>query len=106
MKFIELYSVTQNNLKGFDLLLPFYHLIVVTGVSGSGKSSLIFDTLYAEGSRRYLETFSSYIRQYLERLPKPLVKDIKSIPPALAFPQGNFIKTSRSTVATLTEISH
>lgn len=106
MKFIELYSVTQNNLKGFDLLLPFYHLIVVTGVSGSGKSSLVFDTLYAEGSRRYLETFSSYIRQYLERLPKPLVKELKNIPPALAFPQGNFIKTSRSTVATLTEISH
>ncbi len=106
MKYIELLSVSQNNLKGFDLLLPFYQLIVVTGVSGAGKSSLLFDTLYAEGSRRYLETFSTYIRQYLERLPKPLVKEIKNIPPALAFPQGNFIKTSRSTVATLTEISH
>ncbi|MFN3505041.1 MAG: excinuclease ABC subunit UvrA [Caldimicrobium sp.] len=106
MKFIELYSVSQNNLKNFDLFLPFYQLIVVTGVSGSGKSSLVFDTLYAEGSRRYLETFSSYIRQYLERLPKPLLKDLKNIPPALAFPQGNFIKTSRSTVATLTELSH
>ncbi len=106
MKYIELYSVRQNNLKGFDLFLPFYHLIVVTGVSGAGKSSLVFDTLYAEGSRRYLETFSSYVRQYLEKLPKPLVKDLKNIPPALAFPQGNFVKTSRSTVATLTEISH
>ncbi len=106
MKFIELSSVSQNNLKGFDLFLPFYHLIVVTGVSGSGKSSLVFDTLYAEGSRRYLETFSSYVRQYLERLPKPFLKDLKNIPPALAFPQGNFIKTTRSTVATLTEISH
>ncbi|MFN3567468.1 MAG: excinuclease ABC subunit UvrA [Caldimicrobium sp.] len=106
MKFIELYSVSQNNLKSFDLFLPFYQLIVVTGVSGSGKSSLVFDTLYAEGSRRYLETFSSYIRQYLERLPKPLLKELKNIPPALAFPQGNFIKTSRSTVATLTELSH
>lgn len=106
MKFIELHSVSQNNLKGFDLYLPFYHFIVVTGVSGSGKSSLVFDTLYAEGSRRYLETFSSYVRQYLERLPKPLAKELKNIPPALAFPQGNFIKTSRSTVATLTEISH
>lgn len=106
MKYIELLSLHQNNLKGFDLFLPFYHLIVVSGVSGSGKSSLVFDTLYAEGSRRYLETFSTYIRQYLERLPKPLVKDLKNIPPALAFPQGNFIKTSRSTVATLTEISH
>ncbi len=106
MKFIELYSVRQNNLKGFDLFIPFYNLIVVTGVSGAGKSSLLFDTLYAEGSRRYLETFSSYVRQYLEKLPKPLVKDLKNIPPALAFPQGNFVKTSRSTVATLTEISH
>ncbi|MGC9108802.1 MAG: excinuclease ABC subunit UvrA [Caldimicrobium sp.] len=106
MKYIELYSVQQNNLKGFDLFLPFYQLIVITGVSGAGKSSLVFDTLYAEGSRRYLETFSSYVRQYLERLPKPFVKDLKNIPPALAFPQGNFVKTSRSTVATLTEISH
>jgi len=106
LKYIELYSVKQNNLKGFDLLLPFYHLIVVTGPSGAGKSSLVFDTLYAEGNRRYLETFSSYIRQYLERLPKPFVKEIRNIPPALAFPQGNFVKTSRSTVATLTEISH
>jgi len=106
LKYIELYSVRQNNLKGFDLKLPFYQLIVVTGLSGAGKSSLVFDTLYAEGSRRYLETFSSYVRQYLERLPKPLVKDLKNIPPALAFPQGNFVKTSRSTVATLTEISH
>jgi excinuclease ABC subunit A len=106
LKYIELYSVQQNNLKGFDLFLPFYQLIVITGVSGAGKSSLVFDTLYAEGSRRYLETFSSYVRQYLERLPKPFVKDLKNIPPALAFPQGNFVKTSRSTVATLTEISH
>lgn len=106
MKAIELYSVRQNNLKGFDLSLPFYHLIVVTGVSGAGKSSLVFDTLYAEGSRRYIETFSSYVRQFFERLPKPLLKDLRNIPPALAFPQGNFVKTSRSTIATLTEISH
>ncbi|MCS7198734.1 MAG: excinuclease ABC subunit UvrA [Caldimicrobium sp.] len=106
MKYIELYSVRQNNLKGFDLLLPFYHLIVVTGVSGAGKSSLVFDTLYAEGSRRYIETFSAYVRQFFERLPKPLLQDLRFIPPALAFPQGNFVKTSRSTVSTLTEIAH
>ncbi len=103
---IELFEVSQNNLKGFDLKLPFYNLIVVTGVSGAGKSSLVFDTLYAEGQRRYLETFSSYVRQYFERLPKPKVKAIYNIPASLSFPQGNYIKTSRSTVATLTEISH
>ena len=106
MKFIQLFSASQNNLKGFDLFLPFYQLIVVTGVSGAGKSSLVFDTLYAEGQRRYLETFSSYTRQFLERLPRPRVKEILNIPPALAFPQGNFIRTSRSTVGTLTEISN
>jgi len=105
-KFIKLREVRQNNLKGFDLELPFYKLVVVTGVSGAGKSSLVFDTLYAEGQRRYVETFSSYLRQYFERLPRPRVKEILNIPPALAFPQGNSIKTSRSTVATLTEISH
>ena len=106
MKFIQVLSARQNNLKGFDLYLPFYHLIVVTGVSGAGKSSLVFDTLYAEGQRRYLETFSSYVRQFLERLPRPRVKEILNIPPALAFPQGNFIRTSRSTVGTLTEVSN
>ncbi|PMP69264.1 MAG: excinuclease ABC subunit A [Thermodesulfobacterium geofontis] len=106
MKFIEVIKVSQNNLKGFDLKLPFYKLIVVTGISGAGKSSLVFDTLYAEGQRRYLETFSSYVRQYFEKLPKPKAETINNIPPALAFPQGNYIKTSRSTVATLTEISH
>ena len=106
MKFIQVLSARQNNLKGFDLYLPFYHLTVVTGVSGAGKSSLVFDTLYAEGQRRYFETFSSYVRQFLERLPRPRVKEILNIPPALAFPQGNFIRTSRSTVGTLTEVSN
>ncbi len=106
MKFLEIYSVHQNNLKNFDLKIPFYHFIVVTGVSGAGKSSLVFETLYAEGQRRYLETFSSYVRQYFERLPKPKALAIFNVPPALAFPQGNYVKTSRSTVATLTEISH
>jgi len=105
-RYIQLKEVKQHNLKGFDLELPFYRLIVVTGVSGAGKSSLVFDTLYAEGQRRYIETFSAYIRQYFERLPRPRVKEILNIPAALAFPQGNYIRTSRSTVATLTEISH
>jgi len=106
MKFIEIYQASQNNLKGFNLKIPFYKLVVITGVSGAGKSSLVFDTLYAEGQRRYLETFSSYVRQYFEKLPKPRVSAINNIPAALAFPQGNYIKTSRSTIATLTEISH
>ena len=105
-KHLKVLEARQNNLKGFNLELPFYNLIVVTGVSGAGKSSLVFDTLYAEGQRRYIETFSSYLRQYFERLPRPRVKDILNIPAALSFPQGNYIKTSRSTVATLTEISH
>ncbi len=105
MKYLQILSARQNNLKGFNLSLPLYHLTVVTGVSGAGKSSLVFDTLYAEGQRRYLETFSTYLRQFLERLPRPRVKEILNIPPALAFPQGNFIRTSRSTVGTLTEIS-
>ncbi|PMP96927.1 MAG: hypothetical protein C0169_04190, partial [Thermodesulfobacterium geofontis] len=79
MKFIEVIKVSQNNLKGFDLKLPFYKLIVVTGISGAGKSSLVFDTLYAEGQRRYLETFSSYVRQYFEKLPKPKAETINNI---------------------------
>ncbi len=103
---IVLKQVREHNLKGFDLTLPLYQVICITGVSGSGKSSLAFDTLYAEGQRRYVETFSTYIRQYLERLPRPLAKSIEAIPPAIAIGQTNPIKNSRSTVGTLTEINH
>ncbi len=106
MKSIKIFKAFQNNLKGFDLEIPFYKFIVVTGVSGAGKSSLVFDTLYAEGQRRYIETFSTYIRQFFEKIPSPRVERIENIPPAISFPQGNYIKTSRSTVATLTEINH
>ncbi len=106
MKSIYLQKIHQHNLKGFDLELPLYNVIVVTGVSGSGKSSLVFDTLYAEGQRRYVETFSAYIRQYLERLPRPRVDSIEAIPPAIAIEQINPVKSSRSTVGTLTEITH
>jgi len=81
---IELRGVHQNNLKGFDLDLPLGQFIVVTGPSGSGKSSLAFQTLYAEGQRRYLETFSAYTRQFFERMDKPNVDSIKGIPPAIA----------------------
>jgi excinuclease ABC subunit A len=95
----------QNNLKGLDLELPLGELIVVTGVSGSGKSSLVFDTLYAEGQRRYVETFSPYARQFLDRMDKPRVDAIEGIPPAIAIDQTNPVRTSRSTVGTMTELN-
>ncbi len=95
----------QNNLKGFDLEIPVGKLNVVTGPSGSGKSSLAFDTIYAEGQRRYVETFSPYTRQFLERMDKPKVDEIRGIPPAIAIEQANPVKTTRSTVGTITEIN-
>jgi excinuclease ABC subunit A len=95
----------QNNLRNLDLDLPHNALIVVTGVSGSGKSSLVFDTLFAEGQRRYVETFSPYARQFLDRMDKPQVDRIEHIPPAIAIDQVNPVRTSRSTVGTMTEIN-
>jgi excinuclease ABC subunit A len=103
--FILVEGARQNNLKGFDLKVPLGKLIVVTGVSGSGKSSLAFDTLYAEGQRRYVETFSSYTRQFLERMDKPRVDRVDGIPPAIAIDQTNPVRTSRSTVGTMTELA-
>jgi excinuclease ABC subunit A len=101
---IRLRGVRHNNLKGFDLDLPARRLIVITGLSGSGKSSLAFDTLYAEGQRRYLETFSPYARQFFDRMDKPRVDRIEGIPPAIALEQRNAVRTTRSTVGTMTEI--
>ena len=98
-------GASQNNLQHLDLELPLGELIVVTGVSGSGKSSLVFDTLYAEGQRRYVETFSPYARQFLDRCDKPRVTSIEGIPPAIAIDQVNPVRTSRSTVGTMTEIN-
>src|ERR1700723_3643029 len=95
----------QNNLRNLDLDLPLNQLIVVTGVSGSGKSSLVFDTLYAEGQRRYVQSLSAYARLFLERMERPDVDAISEIPPALALRQKNTIKNARSTVGTVTEIS-
>ncbi|MGH8634962.1 MAG: hypothetical protein ACRET7_12630, partial [Burkholderiales bacterium] len=95
----------QNNLKNLTLELPLNELIVVTGVSGSGKSSLVFDTLYAEGQRRYVETFSPYARQFLDRMDKPRVDAIEGIPPAIAIDLVNPVRTSRSTVGTMTELN-
>ena len=95
----------QNNLKNLTLRIPNNELVVVTGVSGSGKSSLVFDTLYAEGQRRYVETFSPYARQFLDRMDKPQVDRIEGIPPAIAIDQTNPVRTSRSTVGTMTELN-
>ena len=102
---ISLRGARQNNLKNLDLDIPLNELIVVTGVSGSGKSSLVFDTLYAEGQRRYVETFSPYARQFLDRMDKPQVDTITGIPPAIAIDQTNPVRTSRSTVGTMTELN-
>ncbi|MGZ5035805.1 MAG: excinuclease ABC subunit UvrA [Usitatibacter sp.] len=102
---IRIGGARQNNLKNVDVDLPTGELIVVTGPSGSGKSSLVFDTLYAEGQRRYVETFSPYARQFLDRMDKPQVDSIEGIPPAIAIDQTNPVRTSRSTVGTMTEIN-
>src|SRR5437773_1739691 len=101
---IRIVGARQNNLKRIDASIPLNALTVITGVSGSGKSSLAFDVLYAEGQRRYVETFSAYTRQFLDRMDKPEVDRIEGILPAIAISQGNTVKTSRSTVATMTEL--
>ena len=102
---IRIRGARQNNLRNLDLDLPTGELIVVTGVSGSGKSSLVFDTLYAEGQRRYVETFSPYARQFLDRMDRPAVDRIDGVPPAIAIDQTNPVRTSRSTVGTMTELN-
>ncbi|MBD3315486.1 MAG: excinuclease ABC subunit A, partial [Chitinivibrionales bacterium] len=103
--YIIIKGARQNNLKDIDLKLPLGEFIVVTGVSGSGKSSLAFDTIYSEGQRRYVETFSPYARQFLDRMDKPAAESIEGIPPAIAIDQTNPVRTSRSTVGTMTELN-
>ena len=102
---IRVVGARQHSLKNLEVEIPHHQLTVVTGLSGSGKSSLAFDTLYAEGQRRYVETFSPYTRQFLERMDKPDVDRIDGIPPAIAIEQSNSVRTSRSTVGTMTEIA-
>src|SRR3569833_2734625 len=102
---IRIRGARQHNLKNLDVDLRTGELTVVTGPSGSGKSSLVFDTLYAEGQRRYVETFSPYVCQFLDRIDKPQVDGISGIPPAIAIDQTNPVRTSRSTVGTMTELN-
>lgn len=104
MKYIQLWGVKQNNLKNIEVEIPLGSFTVVCGPSGSGKSSLAFETLYAEGQRRYIESLSNYARQFLGKAPKPDIEGIRNIPPAIAIEQKNTVKTSRSTVGTTTEI--
>ena len=103
-KFIEIKGASMHNLKNIDLSIPKKQLIVITGVSGSGKSSLDFDTIYAEGQRRYVESLSSYARQFLERIEKPKVEKITGLSPAIALEQKISSSNPRSTVGTKTEI--
>ncbi len=102
---IEIRGASQNNLKNLNLDIEPGTMTVITGPSGSGKSSLAFDTLYAEGQRRYVETFSPYARQFLERCDRPKVERIDGVPPAIAINQNNTVRTSRSTVSTMTELN-
>ena len=102
--YIEIKGARVNNLKNVDVKIPRGKLVVVAGVSGSGKSSLAFDTLYAEGQRRYVESLSSYARQFLGRMNKPECDFIKGIPPAIAIEQRVISRNPRSTVGTTTEI--
>ncbi len=101
---IVIKGARQHNLKGFDLVLPRDKLIVITGISGSGKSSLAFDTIYAEGQRRYVESLSAYARQFLEQMGKPEVESIEGLSPAISIEQKTTSKNPRSTVGTVTEI--
>ncbi len=103
-KSISIRGAREHNLKGFDLDIPRDQLVVLTGLSGSGKSSLAFDTIYAEGQRRYVESLSAYARQFLELMQKPDVESIEGLSPAISIEQKTTSRNPRSTVGTVTEI--
>src|SRR6202012_1130631 len=102
---IRIRGARQHNLKNVELDLHTGEMTVVTGASGWGKSSLVFDTLYAEGQRRCVETFSAYARQFLDRMDRPQVDRVDGVPPAIAIDQTNPVRSSRSTVGTMTELN-
>ena len=104
LEHIVLRGARLHNLKNIDLEIPHNRFTVVTGVSGSGKSSLVFDTIYAEGQRRYVESLSAYARQFLERMERPEVEEIDGLAPPIAIRQKNQTRNPRSTVATSTEV--
>ena len=103
-KYIKIRGANEHNLKNIDLDIPRDELVVLTGLSGSGKSSLAFDTIYAEGQRRYMESLSSYARQFLGQMEKPNVESIEGLPPAISIDQKSTNRNPRSTVGTVTEI--
>ena len=103
-KYIDIKGARENNLKNIDLKIPKDKLIVMTGLSGSGKTSLAFDTIYAEGQRRYVESLSAYARQFLGQMEKPNVEYIEGLSPAISIDQKTTSKNPRSTVGTVTEI--
>src|SRR6476469_8438722 len=102
---ISIRDARTHNLKGVDVEIPQRQLTLISGRSGSGKSSLAFDTLYAEGQRRFVESMSTYVRQFLERMDRPDVDEIDGILPAISIEQKNSVKNARSTVATATELA-
>ena len=104
MSHIAIVNARSHNLAGASCRVPLGSLTVISGVSGSGKSSLAFDTLYAEGQRRYVASLSTYARQFLERLPRPEVDQVSHLPPAIAIERRNRVTNARSTVGTATEI--
>src|ERR671922_569314 len=101
---IRVLGARENNLKNINVSIPWHEYTVITGLSGSGKSSLALDTIYAEGLRRYIECLSTYARQFLERVDRPDMDDISGLPPVIAIEGRNQVKSSRSTVGTTTEI--
>ena len=103
-EYIEIYGAREHNLKNIDVKIPRNQLVVITGLSGSGKSSLAFDTIFAEGQRRYIETFSAYARQFLGGLERPDVDKIEGLSPVIAIEQKTTNKNPRSTVGTVTEL--
>ena len=101
---LRILGARQNNLTGFDLEIPHDRLVVITGVSGSGKSSLAFDTIYAEGQWRFLESLPSYTRLLMEKVARPQVDSLENVRPAVALQQHNAVRSARSTVGTATEL--